>query len=115
MYQVVEDRIAITKGDWLAAGLTEDQLWKDSRDGHLSIIRRGINHNTIIDARSIKRRDRIEAIEASKGKIGGEAEERSVFSFEADLNARRFFLAQTPTDRFKYRSAIHIFLYPFRR
>ncbi len=69
VYQLIDDTLTITVNDWIKAGLTENQLWKDSKANLLSIFRRGINGNTLIDVKSIKRPERLRVIESAYGRI----------------------------------------------
>ncbi len=69
MYFEYNNTIAITVSDWLSAGLTRNQFENDSKRGELKIIKRSINDNTIIDARSIRKPDRINTLESFLGKI----------------------------------------------
>jgi len=62
MYQTIGNTAVITKNDWNNAGLTDNQLWKDSRSGFLRIYRRGTKGNTLIDLHSIQRPDRLEML-----------------------------------------------------
>lgn len=100
MYQVIDNNIiAITVNDWCKAGLTENQFKKDSSNGYLTIVRRGLNGNTLIDVKSIKRPERRRVIEAYMGKIDTEkAAQRSIFRPELDTNARTFYLTQRKPD-----------------
>jgi hypothetical protein len=70
MYQIVEDKKVITVNDWLRAGLTRHQFEHDSKSGRLTIYRRGIHGNTLIEVDSIRRPDRRHAIEAAFGSEG---------------------------------------------
>lgn len=98
MYQDIDNTIAITVNDWLKAGLTENQLWKDSRCGLLKILRRGINGETTIDVKSIKRRERMAVIEAAYGKVNAHDGKKSLYSVEIDTRARAFYSAYTKPD-----------------
>ncbi|MDR1879066.1 MAG: transposase family protein [Bacteroidales bacterium] len=69
MYQTINDKIAITVNDWLSAGLSYHQFRMDRQRNGLSIVSRGIDGNTYIDVKSIRRRDRMEKIEAKFGKV----------------------------------------------
>ncbi len=64
MYQVIDNNIiAITVNDWCKAGLSYNQFNHDAKDGYLTIVRRGLNGNTLIDVKSIKRPERRRVIE----------------------------------------------------
>jgi hypothetical protein len=69
MYQLIGDTYAITVNDWVAAGLTVDQFKYDSKNGELTILKRGLYGNTLIDVMSICRANRRAAIEAANGSI----------------------------------------------
>lgn len=100
MYQVLDNNIiAITVNDWRKAGLTDNQFKKDSSNGYLTIISRGLHGNTLIDVRSIRRPERLRAIEACFGKIDAEkAISHSLFRPELDMKARSFFLRERKPD-----------------
>lgn len=91
MYQSINDTIAITVNDWIETGLTKYQFENDSKRGFLEIVRRGINGNTLIDVKSIKRPERLMAIESVFGKID-EKNHTSIFKVEIDAEARAFFI-----------------------
>lgn len=100
MYQVLDNNIiAITVNDWKRAGLTYKQFEHDSTDGYLSIVRRGLHGNTLIDVRSIRRPERLRAIEACHGKIDAEKViNHSIFRPELDTKARSYFLREKKPD-----------------
>lgn len=98
MYIEIDGILTITVNDWIDAGLTENQFRNDSKRGFLSIYRRGINGNTLIDVRSIKKYDRIKAIEAKFGKIEAEKKEYNIYKVEIDTEAREFFTSYTKED-----------------
>lgn len=100
MYQILENNIvAITVNDWCKAGLTKNMFEHDSKQGYLSIVRRGLNGNTLIDVKSIRRPERRRAIEACHGQIDTEkAVKKSIFRAELDTKARSFFLLQYKPD-----------------
>jgi hypothetical protein len=100
MYQEIDNNtIAITVNDWKKAGLTYKQFEHDSGAGLLSIVRRGLYGNTLIDVKSIKRLERRRVIEDYFGKIDtGKVVQRSIFRPELDMNARTFFLTQMKPD-----------------
>jgi len=92
MYQLIDDKITITVNDWIAAGLTSNQLKKDSCNGLLSIHRRGVNGNTLIDVESIRRPERMKIIE----NVFGKAQQlrnvnKPIYSIEIDTLAREFY------------------------
>lgn len=90
MFQQVDGALVVSVNDWCKAGLTYNQFRLDSQRDFLNIFRRGINGNTLIDVRSIKRQDRLDALEAAYGKIQ-KAETNSVFYVERDQGAVEFF------------------------
>lgn len=92
MYQLIDGILTITVSDWCEAGLTRCMFEHDSKQKLLSIFRRGINGNTLIDVKSIKRPERIRAIEATFGKIDQEAP-KSIFTMEIDTAARNYYLS----------------------
>lgn len=92
MYQLIDGILTLTVNDWCEAGLTRCMFEHDSKQKLLSIFRRGINGNTLIDVRSIKRPERLRAIEAAFGKIDQEAP-KSIFTMEIDTAARNYYLS----------------------
>lgn len=92
MYQLIDGILTITVNDWCKAGLTRNMFEHDSKQKYLSIFRRGINGNTLIDVRSIKRPERLRVIEAAFGKIDQEAP-KSIFTMEIDTAARNYYLS----------------------
>lgn len=97
MYLNYNGNIAITVNDWCNAGLSYDQFKHDSKSGQLTILRRGVGGNTIIDFNSIKRPDRKETIEQALG-VAEKAESSDLFIFEPDSEARSYFLLQRRAD-----------------
>lgn len=93
MYQTIDGTLVITVNDWYRAGLTESQFKNDSKRGYLSIFRRGIHGNTLIDVKSIRRPERLRIIERTYGKIESEGV-KSIFTVELDTNARDFFITK---------------------
>lgn len=99
MYQVIGNTIAITVNDWCAAGLSKNMFEHDSKNGYLSIARRGLHGNTMIDVRSIKRPERLRVIEAKYGPIDASKKiGHNIFQPELDTAARDWFLRQAKTD-----------------
>ena len=92
MYQLIDGILTISVNDWIQAGLTYKQFNHDSGAGLVSIFRRGINGNTLIDVKSIKRPERLRVIEAAFGKIDQEAP-KSIFTMEIDTAARNYYLS----------------------
>ena len=93
MYQILDDKITITVNDWMLAGLTFNQYNHDSKTGYLNIVSRGYNGNTLIDVESIKRQDRLRAIEAAFGKVSELKRGKAIYSIEIDTAAREFYSA----------------------
>lgn len=91
MYQNIDGTITISVNDWCRAGLTYKQFNHDSNRGFLKIFRRGIHGNTLIDVRSIKRPERLRAIEDAYGKLETEAP-KSIYHMEISAGARSFFI-----------------------
>lgn len=92
MYQLIDGILTITVNDWCEAGLTRCMFEHDSKQKLLSIFRRGINGNTLIDVKSIMRPERLRVIEAAFGKIDQEAP-KSIFTMEIDTAARNYYLS----------------------
>jgi hypothetical protein len=69
MYQYIDGKIVLTLNDWIAAGLTINQFQNDSKRKYLKILQTGWNGNTTFDVRSVKRLDRLAALETCHGKI----------------------------------------------
>lgn len=92
MYNIIDDTLTISVNDWCKAGLTRNMFEHDSKAGYLSIYRRGLNGNTLIDVKSIKRPERIEVLERAFGRIGDIKKTNSVFSVETDHKARTYFV-----------------------
>lgn len=98
MYQKYGETMTISVNDWMLAGLSYSQFNHDNKDGQLTIAKRGINGNTLIDVKSIKRPDRRAAIEARFGKIDEEEKKQSFMDVTIDEDARVFFRDHTYTD-----------------
>lgn len=90
MYLMINGTTALTVNDWCAAGLSYAQFNHDSKEGELSIIRRGINGNTLFDVRSVRRPERIAAIEAKFGPIE-QGEKAAMYIATIDPEARAFY------------------------
>jgi Integrase core domain. len=97
MYREYDNILTITVNDWLEAGLTYKQFEHDSCKGLLRIHRRGINGNTTIDVRSIRRPERLAAIEAKFGKVDAVAGKAS--SITLDEDAAAYYRSYTYTDK----------------
>ena len=96
MYQYINGNLAISVNDWMEAGLTYKQFNHDSHDGLLEIARRGINGNTLIWVSSIKRPDRMRAIEAALGKAS--VEQSDIYEVNVNTEARAYFSQYTKPD-----------------
>lgn len=97
MYLRIDCTIGLTVNDWCAAGITYTDFKNDSKRGDLSILRRGLNGNTIIDVRSIRRPERIAAIEAKFGPIE-QSEKAALYQAKPDTEARVWYTAYRKAD-----------------
>jgi hypothetical protein len=103
MYQVIDNVLTVTVEDWCKAGLTRNMFENDSKRGYLSIYKRSINGNTRIDVHSIRRPERLAAIEPVPSKIpyreeAGKSGRKTVFEFKLDPDARPALLAYRKKD-----------------
>lgn len=89
MYQYINGNLAISVNDWMEAGLTYEQFRMDSQRGYLDIACRGINGNTLIWVDSIKRPERMRAIEAALGKA--HVEQSDIYEVRVNTEARAYF------------------------
>lgn len=97
MYQLIENTLVMSVNDWCACGLSSRQFYFDSQNGDVTVYRRGINGNTLIDVRSIKRPERIAAIEKAYGPIArGEA--NALYRVTVSVEARAYFGAYRMSD-----------------
>lgn len=103
MYQYINGNLAISVNDWMEAGLTYKQFNHDSHDGLLEIARRGINGNTLIWVNSIKRPDRMRAIEAALGKAC--PEQSDIYEVSVNTEAREYFSKYSKPDGTKLDAA----------
>jgi len=111
MYQIIDDKITISVNEWIMSGLTYDQFHHDSKDGYLEICRRGYRGETLIDVNSIKRPERLRAIEAAFGKIEAVKNEKKIYSIKIDTAAREFYskfedLTPEKITEYTYRASI---------
>ena len=97
MYLRIDGTLALTVNDWMLAGLTYSQFNHDSQNGDLSIVRRGLRGNTLIDVRSIRRPERIAAIEAKFGPIE-RGEQAALYTATIDTEARAFYTSYRKED-----------------
>ena len=91
MYRTIDNVTTISVNDWCRAGLTENQFKKDSSKCLLTIYRRGINGNTLIDVRSIKRPERMKVIESALGPVP-KSTAFDVYRVEIDAEARDYYV-----------------------
>ena len=96
MYQYIEGTCAISVNDWCAAGLTLNQFRNDSKRGLLKIARRGIHGETLIVVDSIRRADRLRAIELAYGKA--KETNSDIYSVVMDVSAREFYTCFRQSD-----------------
>ena len=89
MYQYVNGNLAISVNDWMDAGLTYDQFKKDSSSGYLEIAKQSINGNTLIWVDSIKRPERMRAIEKALGKA--QTGQSDLYEVTVNTEARAYF------------------------
>ena len=92
MYLMINGTTGLTVNDWILAGLSLNDFYNDSRRGDISIARRGKDGNTIIDVRSIRRPERIAAIEAKFGPIE-QSETAALYQAKPDTEARVWYTA----------------------
>ena len=97
MYLRIDGTTGLTVNDWILAGLSLNDFYNDSRRGDISIARRGKDGNTIIDVRSIRRPERIAAIEAKFGPIE-QSEQAALYQAKPDTEARVFYTAYRKAD-----------------
>lgn len=91
-YQIIDGTVAISVNDWVRTGLTINMFEHDSKQGMLSIVRRGIHGNTLIDFESIKRPERKKVIVAFHGEPDTKKIVRNaLFEATIDTNARSYF------------------------
>lgn len=97
MYLRIDGTTCLTVNDWILAGLTYRQFKFDTRNGDLSVVRRGLNGNTVFDVRSIRRPERIAAIEAKFGPIE-QSEQAALYQAKLDTEARVFYTSYRKAD-----------------
>jgi len=98
MYKEFDNTLTISVNDWCDAGLTKNMFEHDSKQGMLSIYRRGLNGNTLIDVKSIRRPDRLNALERVYGKITDAKSNNLIFNVEIDTKARSYFTTYSKPD-----------------
>ena len=89
MYQYINGNLAISVNDWMDAGLTYSQFRMDSQRGYLEIAEPHKNGNTLIWVNSIKRPDRMRAIEAALGKA--HVEQSDIYEVTVNTEARAYY------------------------
>ena len=89
MYQYINGNLAISVNDWMDAGLTYSQFRMDSQRGYLEIAEPHKNGNTLIWVSSIKRPDRMRAIEAALGKA--HVEHSDIYEVTVNTEARAYY------------------------
>ena len=91
-YQIIDGTICITVNDWIACGNTYRQFKDDKQHGYLTIFQRGYRGNTLIDVASIKRKERLNIIEANFGKAFPETCIKTAFeSIQKDREAAYYY------------------------
>ncbi len=96
-YAYIDGVPALTVNDWCRSGLTYRQYCYDRRNGDVKILRRGVRGETVIDARSIRRADRLRVIERVMGRVPRE-EHRALYTVDVDREAEAFFAAYEKAD-----------------
>ena len=91
MYQMMDGHLCLSVGSWLKAGLTRSQFEHDSKRGDLTIYRRSQHDRTLIDAWSIRRPERIAAIERAFGRREEQGKAPRATGPEIDAEAAAFF------------------------
>lgn len=97
MYLRIDGTTGLTVNDWVMAGLTLNDFYNDTRRGDMAIVRRGKDGNTVIDVRSIRRPERIAAIEAKFGPIE-QGEKAAMYTATVDAEARAWYTAYRKGD-----------------
>lgn len=98
MYQYIEGNLAISVNDWCSAGLTYSQFLHDSHRGFLRIAQRSQRGETLIWFDSIRRPERMRAIEAALGKANKDDMEQNIYQVSISAEARRYFSQFTKDD-----------------
>ena len=98
MYQYIEGNLAISVNDWCAAGLTYSQFLNDSHRGYLQIAQRSQRGETLIWVDSIRRPERMRAIEAALGSAHKDEMEQDIYAIRISAEARQFFSQFTKDD-----------------
>ena len=96
MYQYVKGNLAISVNDWIEAGLTYDQFRMDSQRGLLDIAERRTGGNTLIWVDSIKRPERMRAIEKALGKAN--VEQSDIYEVTVNTEARAYYSCYSKPD-----------------
>lgn len=98
MYQYIDGNLAISVNDWCEAGLTYSQFLNDSHRGYLSIAQRSQRGETLIWVDSIKRKERLAAIEAVLGKAQKERMEDDIYAVSISAEARQYYSQYVKSD-----------------
>lgn len=96
MYQYIDGNCAISVNDWCAAGLTLTDFYNDKKRGQLQVVARHKGGDTLIAVDSIRRADRMRAIELAYGKAQATATE--LYALEADTDARAYYAGYSKED-----------------
>mgnify|MGYP000844426130 FL=1 len=91
MYQMMDGHLCLSVESWLKAGLTRSQFEHDSKRGDLTIYRRGQHDRTLIDVWSIRRPERIAAIERAFGRREEQGKTPRATGPAIDAEAAAFF------------------------
>ena len=86
MYKDIDGTLVISVNDWINAGLTYNQFNHDSKNGYLSIHRRGLNGNTLIDVRSITRPKGLQYWSRHTGKLKRELNRLFIWNLQKHEN-----------------------------
>lgn len=96
MYQYIDGTCALSVNDWCAAGLTLTDFYNDTRRNQLKILERRKGGETLIRVDSIRRADRLRAIELAYGKA--KATNTDIYTVVLDMNARKFYSSYRHAD-----------------
>lgn len=96
MYQYIDGNCAISVNDWCEAGLTVKQFQNDSYRGFLKIARRGQHGETLIWVDSIKKPERMRAIERAYGRA--KVQNTDIYEVLLNQEARAFFTGYVKED-----------------
>jgi len=93
MYFEYNGFTVITKANWLDAGLSDTDLWNDSRSGKLTIVEKARDGLSLIDfnSLSLKRKSVIQSKFGNVNQSLAKEETQPVYSVEIDQQARAFY------------------------